>query len=87
MVSKIPTLIRPNATDKEIARSLTIAIATNAEIELAKRIATAAIEKYGDWQDQALYDRMRSQGIWMDSPSVQAALSALYIMRLRHDAT
>lgn len=49
-----------------------------AELAEAREVATVAIEKYGDWQQQQeLWDRFRRQGIWNDHAAVQSALAVI----------
>lgn len=56
---------------------------TPEELEEARAAATAAIEIYGDFQQQELWDRFRKNGIWNDHAAVQSALS---IIMERNDA-
>lgn len=55
--------------------------ATPAELERARMIATAAVEKWGD-EDEHAFARLRSGGIWNDHAAVQAALVALRAPRI-----
>lgn len=50
---------------------------TPEELEEARAIATDAIEMYGDFPNQEIWDRFRSGGIWNDHVAVQAAIVAV----------
>jgi hypothetical protein len=54
----------------------------NDDLELARIIATQAIERYGFFNSEAEWDRFRKQGIWNDHDAVQAALVTI---RLFHE--
>lgn len=54
--------------------------ATAEELTLARQVATAAIEVYGDLDEETL-TRIRNRGIWNDRAEVQAALLAIRMMR------
>lgn len=49
---------------------------TPEQLEMARTIATAAIEIYGDLEPEE-WKRFRANGIWNDHAAVQAALAAI----------
>lgn len=50
------------------------------DLEAARAIATAALEKWADF-DEPTFARFQARGIWNDDAAVQAALVAIKMMR------
>lgn len=51
------------------------------DLEAARGIASAAIDRYGDFVNEAIWEQFRRDGIWNDHVAVQAALVAIKMMR------
>jgi len=50
---------------------------TPAELEYARKVATEIVEKYGYFENEALWKQFREHGIWNDHEAVQVALRVI----------